>query len=209
MRWCETLQDKLEKNDNINYEEIFHKTAKDLMENHALVANGKEYDFADIEFYYYNKNKHEDPYVHCNNEQKMCNKFYFHASGFDITFGNQDYHGGILIRGIKCQEGTYINGPIKSIEAIFEIEKYMKNIRQELKDKITIKNKKYEPKIINLSTRIGLRAHHLDRETSYIFKHYRFVDVDESHNYKEKTKMDYYNQVDNETNLNIYKKDRL
>jgi hypothetical protein len=52
---------------------------------------------------FYNHNtssQHPDEYAHQHAEQAKSNTWYFHGSGLDITFGDKEIYGGILIRSI-------------------------------------------------------------------------------------------------------------
>ena len=114
------LQENIEKS-NGSVEEmqcIFYETAKELMNNYVLkIEDDIEVELKEVEFYYYDKNKHPDDYTHGHNLQKECCKLYVHGSGLDITFGNGKYYGGILIRGIKIN-GKYVAGPGKVMQKI-------------------------------------------------------------------------------------------
>ena len=98
----------------------FARIASDLMNYHVLIVGNQTYRFTTLEFYYFDKENHPDIYSHQHPLQKTTGKWYFHGSGLDITFGNNDTHGGILIRGIKnLQEKTFINGPLNCVQELF------------------------------------------------------------------------------------------
>ncbi len=100
--------------------EDFLRIASELMNFHVLIAGNQTYRFTTLEFYYFDKENHPDIYSHQHALQKTTGKWYFHGSGLDITFGNEDVHGGILIRGIKnLQKNTFINGPINCVQELF------------------------------------------------------------------------------------------
>ena len=81
--------------------ESFDLIAKELFTNYKLLVNDSEYRLIDIEFYYFAPVVFEDVYVHkINPHQLQKGKWYFHGSGVDLTIGNGENHGGILIRGI-------------------------------------------------------------------------------------------------------------
>jgi len=44
----------------------FSEIAKRLINEHVIVANGREYRTIDLEFYYYNKECHRDEYSHAH-----------------------------------------------------------------------------------------------------------------------------------------------
>ncbi len=79
----------------------FGKIASFILTRTVLNVNNILYRFTDLEFYFYQKGIHEDIYAHNHSEQLKFGKWYFHASGIDITIGNENgIYGGILIRGI-------------------------------------------------------------------------------------------------------------
>ena len=187
-------------NIKIEYQDVFSKYANKLMNEYCLKVDDKKYNLIEIEFYFYDKENHPDPYIYCNEKQKECGEFYFHGSGMDITFGNGKCYGGILIRSIMNEEGQYINGSLKLLEELFcdEIDKL----------KIELIEKDIGKKNIFCSTRVGLQAHPLDYELltkyenfiPYIFRLYRFI-VDYScskNKCKDKTKIAFYEHLKNE-----------
>ena len=187
-------------NIKIEYQDVFSKYANKLMNEYCLKVDDKKYNLIEIEFYFYDKENHPDPYIYCNEKQKECGKFYFHGSGMDITFGNGKCYGGILIRSIMNEEGQYINGSLKLLEELFcdEIDKL----------KIELIEKDIGNENIFCSTRVGLQAHPLDYELltkykknfiPYIFRLYRFI-VDYScskNKCKDKTKIAFYEHLKN------------
>ena len=78
----------------------FNYIAEKLFKDYQLRVNSSYYRLLDIEFYYHANDVHEDVYAHKHPTQLERGKWYFHASGIDITFGNGKNHGGILIRAI-------------------------------------------------------------------------------------------------------------
>ena len=187
-------------NIKIEYQDVFSKYANKLMNEYCLKVYDKKYNLIEIEFYFYDKENHPDPYIYCNEKQKECGKFYFHGSGMDITFGNGICYGGILIRSIMNEEGEYINGSLILLEELFgdEIDK----------SKIELIEKDIGNEYIFCSTRVGLQAHPLDYELltkykknfiPYIFRLYRFI-VDYScpeNKCKDKTKIAFYEHLKN------------
>mgnify|MGYP006345622161 CR=1 FL=1 len=187
-------------NIKIEYQDVFSEYANKLMNEYCLKVDDKKYNLIEIEFYFYDKENHPDPYIYCNEKQKECGEFYFHGSGMDITFGNGKCYGGILIRSIMNEEGQYINGSLKLLEELFcdEIDKL----------KIELIEKDIGKKNIFCSTRVGLQAHPLDyylltkykkNFIPYIFRLYRFI-VDYScpeNKCKDKTKIAFYEHLKN------------
>lgn len=186
-----------------DYKRVFDTYAKDLMLRHSFKYGENEYRITEIEFYYFHKKHHPDPYSHMRDQQRKCGTLYFHGSGFDITFGDNNSYGGILIRGIK-DENNYYDGPILLIETLFGVQNYksddMKNMKIDLKN-ILVKQNNTDGRIYH-STRVGLQPHPLDyelcfvegkTEMPYIFRLYRYViDRITDHKYKDKTKIDFY-----------------
>ena len=78
----------------------FTSIAERLFNDYQLRVNSSYYRLLDVEFYYHADNVHEDVYAHKHPTQLKRGKWYFHASGIDITFGNGKNYGGILIRAI-------------------------------------------------------------------------------------------------------------
>ena len=202
MELLEELSQKLCKKNINNYQVVFSEYANKLMNEYCLKVDDKKYNLIEIEFYFYDKENHPDPYIYCNEKQKECGEFYFHGSGMDITFGNRICYGGILIRSIMNQKGEYINGSLILLEELFG-DKIDKS-KIELIEKEDI-----EKKDIFCSTRVGLQAHPLDYELltkykknfiPYIFRLYRFI-VDYScskNKCKDKTKIAFYEHLKNE-----------
>ncbi|SFG29670.1 hypothetical protein [Pontibacter chinhatensis] len=103
-------------------EESFFSIASKLMRDYQLVVNEQRYRLVDIEFYYYAPGMFEDVYAHKHEAQLQVGKWYFHGSGIDITFGDGECYGGILIRaiakvtgeGFACLDGIYreVHGPL-------------------------------------------------------------------------------------------------
>lgn len=106
---------------------IFYSIAEKLMNNYIMKIGNFEFELTEIEFYYFNGEGHSDVYVHSHDLQKSTNTFlYVHESwdnygGIDLTFGNNEYYGGILIRGIKLKDGKYVAGPAKVRNVLAEI----------------------------------------------------------------------------------------
>ncbi|MDP2337173.1 MAG: hypothetical protein Q8N05_12140 [Bacteroidota bacterium] len=99
----------------------FQRIAYDLLNNWILKVEDSLYRITELEFYFRDK-KHDDPYIHGHDLQKQKGKWYFHGSGIDLTFGNGDAFGGILIRAIckvNDKEIKYCYGPLNCILEIF------------------------------------------------------------------------------------------
>ena len=82
-----------------NYQESFNEIANYLLNCIKIHVGAKKYELTEIEFYYYSDD-HKDCALHGDELQKTSNGWYVHnkgRGGIDITFGNSDSFGGILI----------------------------------------------------------------------------------------------------------------
>lgn len=154
-------------------EESFERIANDLMNNWLLKIESKIYRFTEIEFYYKSES-HNDPYTHGHALQKEKEKWYFHGSGIDITFGTNETYGGILIRGIyNFEKKNYIYGPLNCVTEIF-------NTIGNIHDKgISFgliasreNNFEIEPEIPIAAPRVGLNS---QKDKAYSERFYRFL----------------------------------
>lgn len=123
-------------------EEGFYEVAKILLQQSKLKVSGRQYQFIDIEFYFYHESIHPDPYSHSfqyaksvRNKQSVIGSWYFHRftrverythtrRGLDLTYGNGEKgkYGGILIRGIKdMEDGRLIQGPSRVVGEIMSV----------------------------------------------------------------------------------------
>ena len=139
----------------------FSEIAEKLMNNFVIKANNKDYRLAEIEFYLYEKGKHEDTFIHANVlEEKKPNKaaklqskmacWYFHYSGIDITFGNENGRfGGILIRSLVSSLVNPTNelvGPLKLKNELLNLYQEIDKSRDFLKLSISKKPLSIVPK---------------------------------------------------------------
>jgi len=201
----EELKKKLSDN-NQDTQVVFYEVSKKIMNNYTLKISDKEIELCEIEFYYFDCKNHSDPYVHIDDLQKNTfNKLYIHKQpwnrgGIDITFGNNEYYGGILIRGIKYNN-EYISGSATVKDYIANLisnnhSKKYKDLQNEC-DNLNahlFKQNKELNNIVYLSTRIGLNNNKNENFAKFL---YRFVRED-------------YLYADNDTNFKSYKnlKDR-
>lgn len=99
----------------------FRRIANELMNKWLLKANSRMYRITELEFYL-KSSLHNDTYTHAHSMQKEMGKWYYHGSGIDITFGNQKYHGGILLRAlcdISDCKNLYYYGPLNVVAELF------------------------------------------------------------------------------------------
>lgn len=187
-----------------NSNEICKKIAYKLMCEYQLNIVNNIFNISELEFYIYSKN-HKDPYVHKHELQKEFGKFYIHPKdrnygGIDITIGDieKEIYCGVLIRGLKSQDGTFFSGPNilkKEIYRILNINNY-KDLQDIADKKIKIQKEKNYHDIL-CSTRIGLKPKYDDylKNGKYIYKLHRFITYTENkkHNFKEKENVKQYN----------------
>jgi len=102
-----------------NIDSDFKRIAFDLMNNWTLRMESMLYRITEIEFYLKSET-HDDTYTHGHELQKEKERWYFHGSGVDITFGTSGFYGGILIRAIyDFKNDNYIYGPLNCVTEIF------------------------------------------------------------------------------------------
>jgi 3-methyladenine DNA glycosylase Mpg len=108
----------------------FTRIAEQLLNSSRLVVGRQPYRLVEIEFYYWSK-AHPDPFTHRNPIQFDIGHWYFHRThgvyrggsfkGLDLTFGQGDASGGILIRGIQTSDGTLIDGPSLCVDHLLHV----------------------------------------------------------------------------------------
>ena len=83
----------------------FNRIACDMIHNWHLQVNDDLYSFTEIEFYFHDKETHEDKATY---EHKLdAGLWRSHLSGLDITLRHSiGGYGGILIRGLKTAQIT-------------------------------------------------------------------------------------------------------
>ena len=97
--------------------------AKDLFGNYCINCNGKEYYFAEIEFYYWEKGKWDEKWnrVTYPRDGYEAGTLFFHLSGFDICFKSsykEAKFGVILIRSIMNENNEIFAGPLNCKDII-------------------------------------------------------------------------------------------
>lgn len=113
------------------------RACADALLNHfeLVVANKHIYRFVEIEFYYNDKNAHQDTFIHGTDMQlKTAGHWYFHTSGasstsyksgtykgLDLTFGKPGkIPGGILLRAMQSSSGAVIEGPCMLVDRLLK-----------------------------------------------------------------------------------------
>jgi hypothetical protein len=90
---------------NVNFEteattlESFDRIADKISKDINLKINDNYYRLVDFEFYTFSK-AIPDPHTYKNYLQLQSGKIYLHSSGVDITFGDGENYGGILLRSV-------------------------------------------------------------------------------------------------------------
>lgn len=171
----------------------FDIIASNILNKSNLLINNVSHRIIEIEFYLNNAN-HSDPYVHCNSDQLLSHKYYFHKfsngsykngtfKGLDIVFGDEDTdtYFGILIRSImNIQTSQVIEGPCNVVNHILRLCEIasITSIREHEDIRISRNDlglilKKAEPEdnVVYSGPRIGLSAKYLE----YQSKPYRYV----------------------------------
>ncbi len=112
----------------INKNEIdscFKRIANDIMNHWVFKIETKTYRITEIEFYLKSE-FHNDKYTHGHKLQLETEKWYFHGSGIDLTFGANGFYGGILIRALYDFKGdSYIYGPLNCVTELFSNIKHV------------------------------------------------------------------------------------
>lgn len=159
-------------------EEDFARIANELMNSWVLTVNKTYYRITEIEFYCKSVKDDgpiKDPYTHGHDEQLKSGTWYFHGSGIDLTFGCEEYYGGILIRGIyNLETQDYIKGPLNSITEILSnlSSFYAHDFKLGLASTIDYHAILHEPKTPIKAPRVGLNPK-IDSDSHQ--KLYRFL----------------------------------
>jgi hypothetical protein len=103
-----------------DFDAWFGRIADRLLNGARLFAGGAPHRLAEVEVYYFGPGQ-GDPFAHCDPVQKHTGRWYLHKShgsyrsgsfkGLDLSFGDAESFGGILIRSIITAEGKLIDGP--------------------------------------------------------------------------------------------------
>lgn len=105
---------------------VFEDIAEKLMKEYCLVCGKKRYYFAEIEFYYYDKDRfnNEWNWVTYPRTNKKAGDLFFHYSGFDICFDSNfddGKFGGILIRSlidVTKTDNKFVTGPLLCVNEV-------------------------------------------------------------------------------------------
>lgn len=110
-------------NTEIKSAKSFGSLAEKIIKNYCIKCGDKEYRFAEIEFYYYDKDVLNEEWNRKTYPRTAKpGQLFFHYSGVDICFGSSiedGYFGGILIRSLYDEkENRYITGPLLCMNEI-------------------------------------------------------------------------------------------
>lgn len=118
--WVSLLQKPENIAEGEGIESWFNRIASQLLFGSHLVVGNESHRLVEIEFYYFG-DAHPDPFTHRDRIQLECGRWYFHRTGdryrsgsfkgLDLTFGDGQAFGGILIRSIATLDGKLIDGP--------------------------------------------------------------------------------------------------
>jgi hypothetical protein len=108
----------------------FTRIAERLLNGCRLIIAGAAYRFTEVELYYFAPPEHADPFTHKDPLQLQPGRWYFHRTGgvyrsgsfkgVDLTFGDGQAYGGVLIRGIEGPGGTFIDGPSLTVDHLLD-----------------------------------------------------------------------------------------
>jgi hypothetical protein len=176
----------------------FERIAELFKKGIAIKINLCYYRLIDFEFYAFSEN-FPDPQTHKSEHQLENGKIYLHSSGIDITFGDGNNYGGILIRGVVLvnDEGNdftikQFDGPqIVATELFSKLHCLLENKPNEI-SLVEIEERKqdvsYLPYCIK-TKRVGLTPKKLDKVDYYLNLPLRYIIVLENYpNFKQKIK---------------------
>jgi hypothetical protein len=169
-------------------DQIAEKISKDIL----FQVNGSHYRIVDFEFYCYSE-KFSDPHTHKNDLQKETGKIYLHGSGLDITFGDGENYGGMLIRGVvKLYDGAgaeeghmkkQYDGPHKVATELFSGLHSVLDPNQKNEIRLTdIEGRNFDalltlPVKVLKTSRVGLTKKEKDPEDTYMNLPLRYIVV--------------------------------
>lgn len=119
----ESLKELLEnpfvglKDNHEDFQKKCSEIAQELFKNYCIVCGEKNFYLAEIEFYYYEKDKWDEEWnmVTYARDGYSAGTLFYHLSGIDICFNSKftdKCFGGILIRSLKTTGNKLITGPL-------------------------------------------------------------------------------------------------
>jgi hypothetical protein len=107
----------------------FTGIAERLLNGCRLMTGRRALRLVEIEFYWWSA-AHCDPFTHRDPIQFSIGHWYFHRTrgtyrggsfkGLDLTFGQGESSGGILIRGLETPEGALVDGPSLCVDHLLD-----------------------------------------------------------------------------------------
>ena len=116
--------------DDVTTKEAFQtkceEIATKLFNDYCINCNGKKFYFAEIEFYYWQKDKWNEKWnqVTYARDGYEAGDLFFHLSGIDICFKSsysEAKFGGILIRSIIDKNNNVISDPLNCKDVILNV----------------------------------------------------------------------------------------
>ena len=154
----------------------FDEIAENVFNNYHIIREKEEYELAEIEIYYKDKDI-DDIFRHQTKEHLKNNYIYNHYSGFDICLGNdsEKIYCGILVRGIR-KDSEVIFGPrkvrykgrkkeLRDIK-IIKLDTSIDNFKIDSKD---LNNKIFKLPRVNLSNSTSFKFLNKDTDSLALF----------------------------------------
>lgn len=117
----------LVREDRAGYDADAVRLATALLERFELVAEGRAHRVEELELYLFGP-RHQDPFAHRDPIQAEPGRWYFHKTGrgyrggsykgLDLTFGRSGAFGGVLLRSLRADDGTLVEGPSLCVDRI-------------------------------------------------------------------------------------------
>jgi len=127
--WSALLQKPAPAASREDFHAWFDRIAQEILNGCRLIVARQRYRFTEIEFYYF-ADIHADSFSHRDPLQREHCRWYFHRSGgvyrggtfkgVDLTFGDGQARGGILIRGIETPTSELIDGPSLCVDHLLD-----------------------------------------------------------------------------------------
>ena len=115
------------------WESAFASAAERVLHGLELIIFGKRFRLVEVEFYL-TSDAHPDPFTHLHEVQRAFGQWYLHRQGsgyrggsfkgLDLTFGDGQAFGGMLLRSIEADSGEFICGPSLIVAAILRQSPY-------------------------------------------------------------------------------------
>ncbi|MCA9217245.1 MAG: hypothetical protein KDB27_29450 [Planctomycetales bacterium] len=172
---------------------VFALAANDILLRHSLIVSDQRYRILEIEFYFHTT-LHADPFAHCHPVQATFGQWYFHRvgtgyrggtfKGIDITFGNADAFGGILIRTLEKDAGV-ICGPSLCVDQLLsasgqatveELDRAIAGrvVWDETSPLQLVRENQNSRHTVYKSSRVGLSTRHSQDDNARIYRDYAY-----------------------------------